>query len=153
MPCGQPRSRGLPPHGRCWPRPPGPQPAVVGPPPAAPPLPLPCETPAALLSGPSQCTACPPTAPARSPKGSPAGIQCAAQSPASDAARHTSGRSLLAADTHALAASPGIETAPAPFPAPAAAPSPTQSPYSPPPSPAARDETPQIGRASCRERG
>src|SRR5437899_6379269 len=60
---------------------------------ATPHLPLPCGTPAALRSGPSQCRACPLTAPARSPKGSPADIQCAAQSPASDAARHTSGRS------------------------------------------------------------
>src|SRR2546426_12573040 len=106
------------------------------------PFPFLVETPTALRSGPSQCRACPPTAPARSPKGSPADLQCAAQSPASDAARHTSGQSLLAADTPALPASPGIETAPAPSPAPAAAPSPTQSPESAPTAPAARDETP-----------
>src|SRR5437879_1037862 len=109
---------------------------------ATPRLPLPCGTPAALRSGPSQCRACRPTAPARSPIGSPADIQCAAQSPASDAARHTSGRSLPAADVLALPAPPGTKTAPAPSPAPAAAPSPTQSPESAPTAPAARDETP-----------
>src|SRR2546422_6898969 len=116
--------------------------AAVMPPPARPPFPLPSGRSAALHSGPSQCTACRPTALARSPKGSLADIQCAAQSHASDAARRTSGRSLLAADTPALAASPGIETALAPSPAPAAAPSPTQSPESAPTAPAARDETP-----------
>src|SRR2546425_10507498 len=82
------------------------------------------------------------SAPGRLLKGSPVGTQCSAQSPASDAARHTSGRSLLAADTPALAASPGTKTAPAPSPAPAAAPSPAQSPESAPTAPAARDETP-----------
>src|SRR5256712_4285090 len=116
--------------------------AAVMPPPARPPFPLPSGRSAALHSGPSQCTACRPTALARSPKGSPAGTQCSSQSPASDAARHTSGRSLPAADTPALAASPGTKTAPAPSPAPAAAPSPTQSPESAPTAPAARDETP-----------
>src|SRR2546426_3391507 len=90
----------------------------------------------------SQCRAHRPTAPARSPKGSPVDIQCAVQSPASDAAHHTSDRSLPAADTAALEASPGTKTAPALFPVPAAAPSPTQSPESAPTAPAARDETP-----------
>src|SRR2546425_771522 len=141
-PCGQPRSRGLPPHGRCWPRPLGPPPAVVAPPPAALSLQLPSGTPGARGSRPSQCTACPPTGPARLPKGSPAGTQCSAQSPASDAGPRTSSPSLPTADTLALPASPGIETALAPSPAPAAAPSPTQSPESAPTAPAARDETP-----------
>src|SRR5712691_8722862 len=84
---------------------------------------LPSGRPGALRMRPSQWRARRPTAPARSPKGSPADIQCAAQSPASDAAHHTSGRSLLGVDTPALPPSPATKTAPPPSPAPAAAPS------------------------------
>src|SRR5712692_676651 len=68
---------------------------------------LPSGTPAALRLRPSQCRARRPSAPARSPRGLPADLQCAAQSPASDAARHTSVQSLLATDTPALPESPG----------------------------------------------
>src|SRR5207245_6416248 len=130
-------------HGRCWPRPPGPPPAVVAPPPAALPLRFHCGTPAALRSGPSQCTACPPTDLLGRQKVRQRVHNVPLNRPLQMPAHHTSGRSLLAADTPALAASPATKTAPAPSPAPAAAPSPTQAPESAPTAPPARAETPQ----------
>src|SRR5713226_1581238 len=129
-------------RGRRWPGPPAPQSSAAAPPQAPPPLPLLSGRPIGLPPRPSRCTACLPTAPARSPAGSPADTPRASRSLASGAAPRTSGPFLPATSTPAPPASPGTKTALAPCPAPAAAPSPAQSPGSAPTAPAATDETP-----------